>query len=351
MPDRLLLVGSGHAHLHLVDRAAGLAPHYDVVLVAPRWFHYSGTASAVATGDLPEDAGRVDVAALAARRRVRHVVGRVVDLDPVARTAVADDGTTLGFDVVSLDVGSVVAPAGLELAGGPSVVPVKPLPGLSALRETPGRRVTVVGAGTSGLELAAHAAATGARVTLLEGGPGLGAGLPSGAVRRLRRRLDARGVVVRTGVEVDRVGATGTRLRGGEEVAHDLVVVATGLAAPPELARWGLGDHDGVPVRATLQHRDHDHVLAAGDCARFLPRPLPRVGVHGVRQGPVLLDGLLARAAGGPLPAYEPQDTWLSVLDLGGGRGLAVRGRWWWEGRAALGLKRRIDRRWLAQYS
>ena len=34
MPDadprpRLLLVGAGHAHLHLVDRAAELAAHYD----------------------------------------------------------------------------------------------------------------------------------------------------------------------------------------------------------------------------------------------------------------------------------------------------------------------------------
>ena len=37
--------------------------------------------------------------------------------------------------------------------------------------------------------------------------------------------------------------------------------------------------------------------------------------------------------------------------DLGDGRGLAVRGRWWWEGRAALWLKRRKDRRWLARYS
>ena len=34
----------------------------------------------------------------------------------------------------------------------------------------------------------------------------------------------------------------------------------------------------------------------------------------------------------------------------GGGVGLAVRGRFWWCGTAALRLKRRIDRRWLARY-
>jgi NADH dehydrogenase FAD-containing subunit len=112
----------------------------------------------------------------------------------------------------------------------------------------------------------------------------------------------------------------------------------------------GLGDARGVPVTATLQHPDHADVHAVGDCARFLPQPLPRIGVHGVRQGPVLLASLLARARGAELPSYEPQREALAVLDLGDGVGLAVRGRWWWQGRAALLLKRWIDRRWLRQY-
>lgn len=343
----LLLVGAGHAHLHLLDRAAELALHYDVVLVAPRWFHYSGTASAVATGDLPASAGRVDVAALAAGRGVRHVVGRVVDLDVAARTARCDDGSALDFDLVSLNLGSVVAPA----AVGERVLPVKPLTGLPALGAAAraGERVTVVGGGSSALELAAHAAARGARVTLVA--DVLGAELPAGARRRLRRVLSARGVDVREGPTVTEVGDDEVLLADGTRVPHDLVVLATGLSAPPEVARWGLGDEHGIPVTATLAHPEHPHVLAAGDCARFLPRPLPRVGVHGVRQGPVLLAGLLARAQGEELPAYDPPERWLAVLDLGGGRGLAVRGRWWWEGRAALRLKRRIDRRWLAGYS
>lgn len=348
----LLLVGAGHAHLHLLDRAAELAPHYDVVLVAPRWFHYSGTASAVATGDLPASAGRIDVAALAARRGVRHVVGRVVDLDVTARTARTDDGTGLSFDLVSLNVGSVVSsPPLVQVADHPPVVPVKPLTGLSALGAAArrGERVTVVGGGSSALELATHAAAAGGRVTLVA--ETFGADLPAGARRRLRRVLAARGVEVREGRTAREVGDGAVRLDDGTCLPHDLVVLATGLAAPPEVARWGLGDERGVPVTATLTHPDHPHVLAAGDCARFLPRHLPRVGVHGARQGPVLRAGLLARARGEQPPAYDPPARWLSVLDLGAGRALAVRGGWWWEGRAALRLKRRIDRTWLAGYA
>ncbi|MGV3564656.1 MAG: NAD(P)/FAD-dependent oxidoreductase [Nocardioides sp.] len=366
----LLLVGAGHAHLHLLDRAADLAPHYDVVLVAPHWFHYSGTASAVATGDLPASTGRIDVAALAARRGVRHVVGRLVDLDVAARTARCEDGTELSFDLVSLNLGSVVPPlppapaaappplvevraqrATRPSAPTPHVVPVKPLTALPALGAAArrGERVTVVGGGSSALELAAHAAAAGARVTLVA--QTFGAELPPGARRRLRRVLAPRGVEVREGRAAREVGDGEVRLDDGASLPHDLVVLATGLAAPPEVARWGLGDERGIPVTATLTHPDHPHVLATGDCARFLPRDLPRVGVHGARQGPVLRAGLLARARGGQPPAYDPPARWLSVLDLGGGRALAVRGRWWWEGRAALRLKRRIDRRWLSGYA
>ena len=134
------------------------------------------------------------------------------------------------------------------------------------------------------------------------------------------------------------------------ELSYDLAVLATGLTAPPLLAAIGLGDGRGVPVLATLQHVDHDDVYAVGDCALFLPRSLPRVGVHGVRQGPVLLRSLLARRSGQSLPRYEPQRRALSILDLGGGVGLAVWGRWWWYGVGSLRLTRYIDRRWMRTY-
>lgn len=99
---------------------------------------------------------------------------------------------------------------------------------------------------------------------------------------------------------------------------------------------------------ATLRHVDHDDVFAAGDCAHFTPRPLPRLGVHGVRQGPVLRDALLARTRAGSWPTYDPPARVLQRLDLGAGVGLAVRGRWWSCGRGAHRGKGAIDERWLA---
>ncbi len=355
---RLLLVGAGHAHLHLLHESDRLVrAGYDVTLVAPRWFDYSGTASAVAAGHASPADGRLDVSAIAGTG-VEHRTTVVTSVDLAGRTARLDDGTVLPWDVVSVNIGSVAA---TPRDGEPlqeSVLPVKPLTLLhrldERLGENPrkrGHEVTVVGAGASGLELAAHLAARAdtARVVLLEAGPRLGGHLPARAARRVTRLLTDRGVEIRTGVRVERVEAEAVVLADGTRLTHDTAVLATGLAPPP-LAVWApLGGPEGIPVRATLQHRDHDDVYAAGDCAHFLPGPLPRIGVHGVRQGPVLLAALEARASGGPAPVYEPQRRALAVLDLAG-TGLAVRGGWWWLGRSSLALKRLIDRRWLAQY-
>ena len=356
---RLLLVGAGHAHLHLVRNAGRLArAGYRTTLVAPKWFDYSGAASGIAAGDRDPGDGRIDVAALARSRALVHQEGLVTAVDLASRTATTDDGTLVEWDLVSFNIGSVadLPPATTRVA---AVVGVKPLSDLTRLRERlahrpPGRghHVTVIGAGASGIELAAHLAARDDtdRVHLLEHGSRVGSFLPPRAAHRLVGLLETRGVRIVTEASVVSVDEPAVLLRDGTRVPHDIVVVATGLRPPPLANRSPLGGRDGFPVRATLQHRDHDYIYAAGDCADFLPVTLPRIGVHGVRQGPVLLKALEARASGARAPVYQPQDQALSILDLGGGTALAVRGRWWWLGRSSLALKRRIDRRWLATY-
>jgi NADH dehydrogenase FAD-containing subunit len=354
-----LLVGAGHAHLHLVRHAARLArAGYRTTLVAPAWFDYSGAASGIAAGARDPEDGRIDVAALARRAGLPHRQGLVTAVDLAARTATTDEGTVLEWDLVSFNIGSVAGvPTGTT--SDATVVGVKPLADLVRLRERlahrpagRGHRVTVVGAGASGIEIAAHLAARDDtdRVHLIEHGPRIGAFLPHRAARRLVGLLEHRGVRIVTQADPVRVEQDAVLLRDGTVVPHDIVVVATGLVPPPLATRGPLGDRRGFPVRATLQHRDHDDVYATGDCADFLPAPLPRLGVHGVRQGPVLLAGLEARSRGARPPVYRPRRGALSILDLGDGVALAVRGRSWWFGRASLVLKHRIDSRWLATY-
>lgn len=358
--EHLVLVGAGHAHLYLINSAERLTrAGFRVTVIAPRWFDYSGTASSIATGGRDPAAGRIDVAALT-HGRVEHRQVRVTAVDLATRTVrtSADPAETIQWDVLSVNVGSVAhRPAGLAV--DESAIGVKPLSDLAELRErltcSPvdrGHRVTVVGAGPSGIELAANLAARSDTevVRLLESDDHLAPGLPVAAVRRLCALLSRRGVQIRTGARLVEIGAHEVVFADGTRLEHDHVVLATGLAPPPLATQPDLGGAEGIPVRDTLQHRDHDDVYAAGDCADFLPGTLPRIGVHGVRQGPVLLDALLGRGTGEAPPTYRPQSRALSVLDLGDGTGLAVRGRVWWLGRASLLLKGWLDRRWLSRY-
>lgn len=106
----LLLVGAGHAHLYVVQRAAELAAAgYRVHMVAPRFFYYSGVASAAAAGALDSDSGRIDVRALVGVSGVEFHEGTLESLDPELRIATTSDGARLSYDVLSVNIGSVVA--------------------------------------------------------------------------------------------------------------------------------------------------------------------------------------------------------------------------------------------------
>ncbi|MGB3761995.1 MAG: FAD-dependent oxidoreductase [Ornithinimicrobium sp.] len=365
-PIDLLLVGAGHAHLHLLRHAQDLAKAgYAVHLLAPAQFRYSGVASATATGVLPISEGAVDVAALAAMGPVQHCVGTLTELDLEGRRARCDDGRWLDYDVISFNIGSVAATHDMVVSD--DVLTVKPLEVLAGLDarltaavdaladSSRSAHVTIVGGGSSSLELAGNVACReGVVVNVVEASETISPLLSKGARSAVFRLLTRRGVRVHTDLAVTSVEADRVVLSDGRSLAHDVVILATGLVASPLIQTLGLAFEGkpgaGIPVRASLQHPDHDEVYAAGDCSHFLPQPLPRIGVYGVRQGPVLLAALVARATGGKAPEFHPQRQVLQVLDLGGGYGLARRGRWWWIGRGPLRLKRRIDRRWLARY-
>jgi NADH dehydrogenase FAD-containing subunit len=359
MTGHVVLVGAGHAHLEVIRRAAVLrAVGIEVTVVAPRRFRYSGLASPVAAGLLPPAAGSIDVTELAARSGVAHLDARVDAIDLPGRRVRADDGSWHGYTAVSFNVGSVSRTDHLMVA--PQVTLTKPLASLEHLAarldslvelDRP-PRVAIIGAGPTGVELAATIGVRLGRageVVLYGRGPQLLAGLPARAGRLAARALAERGVRLALGTAVTAVGP-GDVEAAGVQLPADVVVLATGLVAPPVVVELGLGDARGIPTLATLQHPDRAEVFAVGDGAHFLPRPLPALGVYGVRAAPVLVDGLRAFHTGQPQPVFRPQRRSLQVLELGDGEALAVRAPAVWSGRGALALKRRIDNRWLDRY-
>ncbi|PMR77457.1 NAD(P)/FAD-dependent oxidoreductase [Billgrantia endophytica] len=366
----ILLVGAGHAHLYLIRHRHRLAGA-DVSVVDPGAFWYSGMAAGVMGGRYSPAQGRIDPRQLARRYGATPLRGRLTGLDIQARAAKLADGRAIPFTLLSLNLGSYAAAPSAH-PQGPDVWSVKPIAQLvgfrrrleAAFRRGSHPRVVVVGAGSSGIELACNlrelAWRHGARldVALVNRGQRVLEGGPPGASRWLARHLSRRGIAMHTDTR-----ATG-HVPGGVSVVcmgdqdrpsvleADHVIYATGLTPPRVFDHLGLPviEGRGLAIDETLQSTGEPDIFAAGDCAAMIDHPLPRLGVYGVRQAPVLLANLAARLKGAGLSSYVPQTRALAILDLGHGTGLAIRGHRWWAGRLSLIWKSRLDRRFMRQY-
>jgi selenide,water dikinase len=366
---RLVLVGGGHAHVHvLADLAARPPADVAVTLVSPGpRHHYSGMVPGYLQGTYAEDELTLDLAGLCARAGARLVEGLATGLD-LAERAVLVGATRLAFDRLSLDIGS--EPAGLERPGvREHAVPVRPIRRAVELRARADAlaarggadevRVAVVGAGAGGVEVALaldrRLRLRGARpaVTLVEAAPTVLPGYARAVRRRAATILARRGVAVRTGAPVEAVEPAAVRLGGGARLPSALTVWLAGAAAPALLGTAALPrDPRGfLLVGRTLQAVDGSPVWGAGDCVTLARHPeVPRAGVYAVREGPVLARSLRAALGEGDPRPYTPQRTFLSLLNTADGKALlrwhalVSHSRWaWW-------LKDRIDRRFVARY-
>lgn len=352
-----MLVGAGHTHLHLLHQSALLRrAGVRLTLVAPRTFHYSGLATGVLSGALAPETATIDVAALADSTGVDYRPGRVMAIDRAERRLLLESGESLSFDAVSLNLGSEASvPATIRPEAG--VWFVKPLDRLFALRdaiEESDRQgsspptVVVAGGGQTGHEVAAAITGLLGRLGLpchvflaARGAPAWG---PPEALRRLHRLLTDRGVTILQASVAER-GAGYCRLSDGQRLPCDHLVWATGLRPPPLVAALGLTLSADSRLRVTpsLCSIADEAIFGVGDCAVLDHAPRPTAGVFGVRAAPVLLNNLAALADGRPVRRFNPQRTWLSIMDLGDGQGLAIRGGCWSLGHPALRLKRYLD--------
>jgi NADH dehydrogenase FAD-containing subunit len=274
---------------------------------------------------------------------VEFVAGKVDALDLAARLASLDDGSRLDYDAISLNPGSLVE---RSLPGAERTLLVKPLDDfLAAIDGKRLARVAIIGAGAAGAELAMALAYRGASVTLYSDRPtlpGVAGDRVAPALRRLR-------VDFRPGMAVSAVEQGPTIIAGASRQEFDLVILATGSAAPAWLAASGLAV-DGLGfgmVHDTLQSVSHPEVFISGDCATVRDAPHPRSGVYAVRHGESLAANFRNLVSGKPLEPYVPQARALVLLSCGSRYAIAQRAGWTAEGAWVWRWKDWIDRRWL----
>jgi 3-phenylpropionate/trans-cinnamate dioxygenase ferredoxin reductase subunit len=222
----------------------------------------------------------LDEGKLAAQRIVHLAGARAIRIDRDAHMLHLADGRTLPYAKLLIATGAGPRRLSIPGADGPHVLTLRTFADALALRArlAPGRRLTVVGGGFIGLEVAAVATARACAVTLVEAAPRiLTRGVPAEVADRVARRHRAAGVDIRTGTGVvgveERPDGVALRLADGSEVTCDVVVVGIGAVPETRLAEAsGLAVENGVRVDARLATEDPD-VFAAGDCCSF-PHPL-----------------------------------------------------------------------------
>jgi pyridine nucleotide-disulfide oxidoreductase family protein len=359
---RLVLVGGGHAHLHVLKHFAGantritlISPHSRQIYsgMLPGWIagHYTLAQCAIDLDHLSTQASFVR----------EHVIG----IDPERKLVLTEKSGVIPYDVLSIDIGAETDISSLA-ATETVLCPIRPLEHfvlawdkfLDAACLRGSARLIVAGGGAAGVELALACRHRLSKVlgadhnqVSLVGGDQL---LPGHGARITARVMTC---LTRNGIEVHQAMAAGeghgVRLSNGWWLDADFVIAATGVRPAPWLAKSGLAlSRDGfIAVGATQQSISHPAVFAAGDVASRVDTPHPKSGVYAVRAGPVLSTNLLRMLNDEPPLPYVPQARSLYLLATGGRHaimswsGFSLSGHWVW------GWKDWIDRRFVAKYT
>lgn len=274
----ILIVGAGHAGAQcaIALRQYGYAGSIAILGDEPELpYERPPLSKEYLAGDKAFERLLIRQPAFWAEREVAMLLGRrVVSVDPAAKTVTDSGGERLGYGSLVWTTGGSprrLSCAGHDLAGVHAIRTRADVDKLAAeLPEV--KQVAVIGGGYIGLEAAAVLRKLGKPVVMLEAldrvlarvaGPQL-----SDFFEEEHRR---QGVDLRTGALVEALEGTdrvaGVRLKGGETIAADLVVVGIGIVpeVTPLLEAGAVGGN-GVAVDEQGRTSLPD-IFAAGDCA------------------------------------------------------------------------------------
>jgi NADH:quinone reductase (non-electrogenic) len=317
---QIVVAGGGAGGLELVRQLGmRLGREADVILLEPHQTHvWKPLLHEVAAGALDANLDETGYREHGHRWHYRFFQGRLEDIDRERRLAIVapildEDGSELigrqsiRYDYLVIAIGSVTNSFGtpgadrhcifLDDRGSADRFRLKLLNQclrvsrqISADPTSDARvRVAIVGAGATGVELAAELYNSAAAlkhygletfdesrlaITLLEAGPRILPALPEKLAAAAQEELEALGVRVLTGARVAAVTHEAMVTTGGESIAAELRVWAAGVKAPDFLRGIGgleTNAANQLVVGPTLQSTRDPHIFALGDCAAFTP--------------------------------------------------------------------------------
>jgi NADH dehydrogenase FAD-containing subunit len=365
MGKHLVLVGGGHAHLTaLAHLGLYLRRGHRATLISPcRYHYYSGMGPGMLSGLYEPRQVRFNIQRMVQERGGQFIEARVTALDPVTRKLYLDNDTQVSYDIASFNIGSVVPTAELA-ATDEHIFTVKPILNLYKARNlilsqrAKGMtRVLVAGGGPAGIEIAANAwkllhenGATPA-VTLVAGNQIL-QGVPAKVRDLAVASLAARRVAIFEEVRVHSFENRCATLADGRSIPFDFAFMAVGVQPPALFRESGIpvGEDGGMSVNGYLQSTVHPQLFGGGDCISLEGHTVAKVGVHAVRQNPILQHNIEVALDGGAMKRFAPNPNYMLIMNMGDGKGIIWKKSLVLNGRLAFLLKDFIDRRFMKRF-
>jgi NADH:ubiquinone reductase (H+-translocating) len=369
---RIVIVGGGAGGLELATRLGntlGRRGQADVTLIERKRTHvWKPKLHEIAAGSMDMSAHEVGYLAQSHWHHFRYRVGEMVGLDRERREVlvaphVDDEGLQVtpqrafGYDTLVMAVGSQsndfgtpgVREYAMRLESSADALRFHSRMVNACIRAhaqtTPLRpeqlQVVIIGAGATGVELAAELHRTtrevvafgldrvdpnkDIRVTVVEAAPRVLPALPPRLSQATEELLAKLGVEVRTNAKVAEVLPDGVRLADGQFLPAELVVWAAGVKAPDflkDIAGLETNRVNQLVVRPTLQTSGDENIFAIGDCAACAwPQAgeeilVPPRAQAAHQQATHLMRQIKRRLAGKPLEDYRYRD-FGSLVSLG----------------------------------
>jgi NADH dehydrogenase FAD-containing subunit len=306
---------------------------------------------------------RFNIRRMVQERGGQFIEAGVTAIDPVARKLYLDNDAQVSYDIASFNIGSVVPTAELA-AADEHVFTVKPILNLYKARNlilsqsAKGiTRVLVAGGGPAGIEITAnvwkllHENGATPAITLVAGNQIL-QGVPARARHLAVASLAGRRIAILKGIRVHSFENRCATLTDGRSIPFDFAFVAVGVRPPALFRESGIpvGDDGGMSVNGWLQSTAHPQLFGGGDCISVEGHTVAKVGVHAVRQNPILLHNLGVALDGGEMKRFAPNPNYMLIMNMGDGKGIMWKKNIVLNGGLAFLLKDFIDRRFMKRF-
>ncbi|MDR1316869.1 MAG: FAD-dependent oxidoreductase, partial [Spirochaetales bacterium] len=292
MGKKLLVIGGTAAGLSAASKAKRTRPDLDVLVFEKTGYvSYGSCGLPYFIGGLirkPEDLVSLTVEELRGGRDIRaltrHEVTKIDRERKQLEVVSLESGGKFacGYDYLVIATGALPIMPDIPGAGAENVFTLRCVEDGIRIRsavEGGAKNAVIVGAGPIGLELAEQLCLAGLHTAVIELQPRLLPFLPPGCAGKVEELLAKKGILLRLGAVVEEISASGRkarwlRLRGGEELPADFIVLSTGVRPNTALAEdcgLSLGIKGAISVDAAMRTGDSS-IWACGDCVQSVSR-------------------------------------------------------------------------------